>query len=190
MVKPFDPFAKDKLSASLREAGREVEDYFASISLDIFFKRCLDKWSPAENLLHLIKSVSPVAKAMKMPKWILRILFGRPKAASRQYDQIKEIYQRALADGLKAPERFVPLIEEIQINPEQFKNGLVEKWKEKAGEIAGALQGWNEEELDQYVLPHPALGKLTIREILLFTLHHNQHHINNVQKLLSRQNEI
>lgn len=190
MVKPFDPFTKDKLAAALREAGREVEDYFASLSLDIFFKRRLGKWSPAENLLHLIKSVSPVAEAMKMPKWILRILFGRSKAASRQFDQIKEIYQRALADGLQAPKNFGPLIEETQANPEHFKNGLVQKWIEKNKEAVDALRLWEDEELDQYVLPHPALGKLTIREILLFTLYHNQRHVNNVQKLLSRQNEI
>jgi hypothetical protein len=184
MAESSNQFIIEKLAASIRESGREIEDYFGSISLDIFFKRRSEKWSPAENLLHLIKSVSPVAKAMKMPKWILRTLYGKPKTASRDFEQIKEIYQRALAEGLKAPERFVPLIEEAQINPELFKNGLIEKWVEKAKEIAVALQGWKDEELDQYVLPHPALGKLTIREMIFFTLYHNQHHVNNVQKLL------
>jgi hypothetical protein len=30
--------------------------------------------------------------------------------------------------------------------------------------------------LDEYLLPHPLIGKLTIREILYFTIYHNLRH--------------
>jgi len=30
--------------------------------------------------------------------------------------------------------------------------------------------------VDQYQLPHPVLGKLTIREMLFFTIYHNLRH--------------
>jgi hypothetical protein len=36
---------------------------------------------------------------------------------------------------------------------------------------------WSEAELDRYTLPHPLLGDLTMREMLCFTLYHNQRHI-------------
>jgi hypothetical protein len=31
-------------------------------------------------------------------------------------------------------------------------------------------------------MPHPLLGKLTVREMLLFTLYHNLHHVQNVAR--------
>lgn len=34
----------------------------------------------------------------------------------------------------------------------------------------------DEEELDNYILPHPLIGKTTIREMLYFTIYHVQHH--------------
>lgn len=36
----------------------------------------------------------------------------------------------------------------------------------------------NEDELDQYELTDPILGKLTIRELLCFTIYHNLRHAN------------
>jgi hypothetical protein len=40
--------------------------------------------------------------------------------------------------------------------------------------------GWREADLDRYLLPHPLLGKLTLREMLHFTLYHNYHHVQSV----------
>jgi uncharacterized damage-inducible protein DinB len=34
----------------------------------------------------------------------------------------------------------------------------------------------SEEDLDKHILPHPLIGKTTIREILYFTIYHVQHH--------------
>jgi len=52
--------------------------------------------------------------------------------------------------------------------------------------IAAALDGWSERALDRLRLPHPALGKLTVREIVLFTLYHNIHHATNVARRRAR----
>jgi hypothetical protein len=49
-----------------------------------------------------------------------------------------------------------------------------------AAELYGAVEGWSERALDRFRLPHPALGQLTVREMLHFTLYHNLHHVENV----------
>ena len=36
-------------------------------------------------------------------------------------------------------------------------------------------------DLDVYILPHPLLGKVTLREMLYFTIHHNEHHLELLQ---------
>jgi len=44
------------------------------------------------------------------------------------------------------------------------------------------LDKFTENELDRYILPHLLLGKLTLREMLFFTIYHIEHH----EKLIKR----
>ena len=184
MIELKDPFTKAELLESLAAVHQEVAPYFSAIALENFFHGPAGKWSPAENLLHLIKSVQPVTVAMKMPRWQLRLLFGKPQTASRRLAQIKATYQRALANGGKASGRFIPSIREVPSPPEQYRNSLAQKWNTTGDDLLAALRNWQDENLDKYLLPHPLLGKLTIREMLFFTLYHDQHHVNNVRQLL------
>jgi hypothetical protein len=57
-----DPFMKIELLQSLESVNQEVAGYFASIPRRAFFDHPSEAWSPAENLVHLLKSVSPVGK--------------------------------------------------------------------------------------------------------------------------------
>ncbi len=47
--------------------------------------------------------------------------------------------------------------------------GLVQK-------LCKRMNKYSEEELDKYILPHPLMGKVTLREMLYFTIYHVQHH--------------
>ncbi len=57
---------------------------------------------------------------------------------------------------------------------------LMAKREDFSQQFWKAVASWREEDLDRYVLPHPLLGKLTLREMLCFTLYHNYHHVRNV----------
>lgn len=48
---------------------------------------------------------------------------------------------------------------------------------EAVDRFAAAIGDWPERALDRYRLPHPLLGKLTVREMAQFTLLHNVHHV-------------
>ncbi|NBX80802.1 MAG: DinB family protein, partial [Flavobacteriales bacterium] len=41
---------------------------------------------------------------------------------------------------------------------------------------------FTEDDLDKYVLPHPLLGKLTLREMLCFTIYHVKHHVEIIKR--------
>ncbi|MFN2437645.1 MAG: hypothetical protein ABR503_00495 [Chitinophagaceae bacterium] len=43
-------------------------------------------------------------------------------------------------------------------------------------ELCKILNKYSEEEIDRFVLPHPLLGKLTLREMMYFTIYHVEHH--------------
>ena len=82
------PFTQAELLASFRQTNQEVAAFFAAIPADQFFVHPDQVWSPAENLVHLLKSVSPVARALKIPKFVLALRFGRSKAPARRYEQV------------------------------------------------------------------------------------------------------
>ena len=44
-------------------------------------------------------------------------------------------------------------------------------------EFAQAVSQWRPPALDRTRLPHPLLGRLTVREMVHFTLLHNVHHV-------------
>ncbi len=55
---------------------------------------------------------------------------------------------------------------------EQLTNSLLKIVKD----LSKKIDKYSEVELDEYLLPHPLLGKLTVREMLFFTIHHVEQH--------------
>ncbi len=180
-----DPYRRDDLIAALESVHREAAELFGSLSEDDFFRRPEDGvWSPAENLVHLIKSVQAVASAMGWPRLLLTVLFGRSHGGSRSYAEIRAIYLEALGQGGRAGGRYVPAAlapagaEAIQAARARALAG----WDRVGKALVGILGRWSEENLDRHRLPHPLLGKLTVREMLLFTHYHDLHHLQSVRK--------
>ncbi len=179
------PFTQAELLTSFQQTNREVADFFAAIPAERFFTHPDGVWSPAENLVHLLKAVSPVARAMKLPKFVLALLFGRGKQSSRTLEQIQTTDLEKLAQGARASGGFVPQIDGNPSDPRQVQQGLIQKWNEVSARVPAVLATWNDSVLDQRSLPHPILGKLTVREMLFFTLYHNTHHVSDVERLLA-----
>ena len=61
------------------------------------------------------------------------------------------------------------------------------EWWSSFDAVAAALSSWSERQLDRVRLPHPGMGLLTTREMVLFTLFHNQHHEAGVARRLSER---
>jgi hypothetical protein len=62
----------------------------------------------------------------------------------------------------------------------------MERREQVAANLHSAIDTWGERGLERLRLPHPALGLLTVREMLFFTLYHNLHHVLNVADRLGR----
>lgn len=129
------------------------------------------KWSAGQNLDHLNKSLSPVNLALRLPRFVLKLLFGKPNRTPRTYDQLVERYHQKLAAGGKASRQFIP----PTISADQ-KEKLIIKFRKETRAMSKLMSHWQEDQLDSYLLPHPLLGKLTIREMLFFSAYHIQHH--------------
>jgi hypothetical protein len=128
------------------------------------------KWNAVQLLDHIVRSVSPVSLALSLPAFLLRLIFGTANRKSRSYEELVARYHDKLKAGGRASGRFVP----------PPKTNSVEKLSANLSKVVQALarriDRFSETQLDQLILPHPLLGKLTLREMLYFTIYHVQHH--------------
>jgi hypothetical protein len=138
-------------------------------------------WSPAEHVRHLRKSSAPLVTALKIPQFLLRMRFGSHPGPSRSFAQIRDMYRGDLAAGAKAG-RFTPEPEAEPANASDRRREIMNAWTAVTVELTGVVAGWSEPALDRHQLPHPILGRLTVREMLAFTVYHTAHHLRRIEE--------
>ena len=171
-----DFITKSELISKLKDSNRRVTTWFTDIPADTFFTRHGEVWSASDNVDHLIKSHKPIAKALRLPKFTLQAMFGKPEKPSVTYEELCQIYRIELAKGAQASGRYLPYQENPDANAEEKKQELLDQWSKASADLVSIAEKWNENDLDGYLLPHPLIGKLTIREMLFFTIYHNLRH--------------
>ena len=120
---------------------------------------------------HIFRSVPPVALAHGLPVWVLRLLFGKSNRPSKSYEALVDKYKSRLAQGGRASGRFVPPIAHWDDKAKRLAD--LEK---QVAALIRRIDRFSEIQLDTLLLPPPLLGKLTLREMLYFTLYHAEHH--------------
>lgn len=174
-----NPQTRDEILAGLQRLHGEAQQFLETLNDAEFFAPQGEKWSPAEQVRHLTKSVRPVAKALHMPRIALALLFGYRRAASRSFIEVEAFYQSKLKTGVTAG-RFAPSPQPAPNDPRTRRAEIMQHWQETHRQLLQAIAAWPEAALNHYRLPHPVLGKLTLREMLFFTLYHNAHHVRQV----------
>lgn len=171
-------YSQPEIKASLQASFQDNAQFVASISDEDFSKKKNEKWSIAENFDHLIMSNKPLASGLKRAKIFFRA-FGTTKNPSRKYEKIVAIYKETLLT--KNPTNNAFLSKDVAtMSKEQY----LSNWKMIGEKYQERLDTWNEKDLDKYRIPHPVLGKLTVREMMFFTINHNYHHLEIMKEYL------
>lgn len=131
------------------------------------------KWNTGEHVVHLIQSENALNKALWLPKFYLKYKFGTNNRDNRTYHQIVKKYQDKLANNPGVVANTSRKMPPITLNNKDFYVSKLEKEKIK---LIKKFQKWTEHDLDTYLLPHPLLGRMTIREIVIWTAYHTEHH--------------
>jgi hypothetical protein len=163
---------KSQIISALNEKVDAFNNYIAPLTKEQFEATPNGKWSAGQNLDHLIRAIKPLQPAYGLPKFALRIMFGKTNRPSRTYDELVAKYKTKLAAGGRAGGPFIPPF----IGFEK-KDELIKKYAAQKQKLIVKIAKQSEKDLDAYILPHPLLGKLTLREMLYFTIHHNEHHL-------------
>jgi hypothetical protein len=181
-----EPFTGPEIARDLAAVQRWADAYWRSFGADEFFAPMGDAWSPAHNVRHLIKSNRPVARALDLPRVALLVRFGVTRRSSLGYSALRATYHEALAGGLRAGEYAPRPLPGDARRDEPARDDILVRWSETMTALRSCVSGWSERALGMLRLPHPGLGKLTVREMLFFTLYHNTHHVLGVDRRRGR----
>ncbi len=165
---------------TLRERHIKFADDILNLSESNFLFAPNGKWTAGQQLEHIYRAVNALVLPFWLPKFVLKIAFGTANRPSRDYDALVAKYHAKLADGGRASGRFVP--PSVDYNEREMVRSRLLQSVEK---LCKALEGYSEEDLDRYILPHPLLGKITLREMMYFTAYHVEHHAALTQRNLS-----
>ncbi len=167
---------KDILPAS-KKSFTDFTNYCNNLNEVSFFAKPNEKWSVAENVQHLIVSTNTSALAFFLPKFIVSWIGGKPNRKSKTYEELVDKYNLKLAQGGTASGRFVP--KPIKIN--FGKEKMIANWNKATAKYLTALEkNRTEDDLENYLVKHPLLGKITLRELCYFTIFHTQHHLKTI----------
>ena len=168
---------KSEIIRELKSNYRIFIDFIKTLEEEKFQSGPNGKWTPGQHFDHIRLSIQQLPFAYGLPKFILRFLFGKANRPSRTYDGLVQRYREKLSAGGQATGRYVPktiLIEE--------KGRIERSLLKNLDQLTRRIEKYAEKDLDTYLLPHPLLGKLTLREMLYFTIYHVEHHRVSVER--------
>jgi len=175
-------YDKTELKKVLRDSFSEVVYAISSMSAKAFLEPIEEnKWNPGQHLGHLYLSTKPITKALTIPKSVLESKFGLIDRPENSYPEIVDNYTTKITgpNRVKAPSAYV-----VEALTAEDKTTYIELFNQELHQLIKHFDTWSEEDLSSYVLPHPAFGNLSMREMLMFTDYHTRHHCKAIKKAI------
>jgi hypothetical protein len=147
--------------------------FLRGIPADRFFAHPEQGWSIAENVKHLSKTTWPITMGLRLPSAIPSVIFGKG-TGSRSFEEIRKTYYASLKGGFQAgiytPGKAAP-------GQSEHQEKLISKLQNSISDLVDAFSKLDDVVLDSVRMPHPAIGRITIREMLYSSLNHDIHHM-------------
>lgn len=168
---------KQQIIAELGDSFNSLADICTQVKHEHFNISNDGKWSAGENIQHLVNATKMTNVAFNVPKFVHVLLYGKPDRTSHSCSKVIDNYQKQLEHGAKASGPYIPKKRDYQ------REVLQQRIKVQGDKLIAAINNkWTEEQLDKYVIKHPILGLLTLRELAYFTIYHNGHHIDTIKR--------
>ena len=162
---------KKEIAEQLYKKHFSFLNYIDSLSDKDFEATYHQKWSAGLQMDHIYRAIKPLVQALNLPHFVLKLLFGKANRTSKSYKDLVNKYLQKLETGGRATGRFVP--KEILFKQKESLKRNLQKVSEK---LVAQVNKLSEAELDNLIIPHPLLGKITLREMMYFTIYHVEHH--------------
>lgn len=137
------------------------------------------KWTTGQQALHLLQSIKPLNDILSMPRFFFKYAFGKNNRELYDYDTIVQNYQKALKEN----DDFVfTASKNMKVPKLKDKTYILNRLQVEGKKLQYKTRRISDKNLDTLVLPHPLLGKMPIREILMWTAYHVEHHTKQLQE--------
>jgi hypothetical protein len=165
---------KESIANLLDEKHQKLIQWLESQEAEKWVLGPKGKWTTGQVALHLLQSIKPLNAALSMPKFLLRYKFGKANSEVRDYETVVKRYQERLNDvtpGITfGPSRnmIVPKLSDKQY--------LLNRLQVESKKLQYKTRKMSDKNLDNLILPHPLMGKMPVRELLMWTSYHVEHH--------------
>ncbi len=166
---------QEEIVQNVLKSFQEVADWLIAQPDEKFEQGPVGKWDTSQHFDHLMNSAKQITNGLQLPKAVLRTQFGEPNQAERDYDSLVTLYRKELKN---IPPTLVPRGKKY---PASEKANMLATFQQQGEALAKVISEWSEADLDGYLLRHPLLGKMRVRELLLWMIYHNYHHLNNLK---------
>ncbi|PKH51931.1 DinB family protein [Tenacibaculum sp. Bg11-29] len=166
---------KEAIISVLEEKHQQLFNWLENQSENNFKEGPKGKWTTGQHIAHLVDSIKKVNSALSYPKFLLKYKFGKANREVRSYDEVTKRYQDKL---LKNKEKAKMFNIDVKTPSEKSFHQLLSTLQIQNKKLQHKTQRWKNKDLDTLILPHPLMGKMPIREIIMWTAYHTEHHTN------------
>lgn len=164
---------KDGIINMLENEHQKLFDWLDKQPNNNWEKGPEEKWTTGQHILHLVDAIKKLNNALSLPKFLLKSKFGVSNRELRPYTAVVKRYQEKLALNKEKAKTYntgmkIPLLKE--------KKHLIQTLNVQNKKLQYKTNKWKDTHLDTLILPHPLMGKMPIREIIMWTAHHTAHH--------------
>jgi len=164
---------KDSIADLLEAKHSELISWLEQQPDDAWTEGPEGKWTSGQQVLHLLQSIKPLNNALSMPRFLLRYKFGKANRPVREHDAIIKRYQERLA-GAKG--KTFEGSKKMKVPTIADKHFILDRLQVEQKKLQYTTKKISDKNLDILVLPHPLMGKMPVREIIMWTAYHVEHH--------------
>lgn len=137
------------------------------------------KWTTGQQALHLLQSIKPLNDALSLPRFFVIYRFGRANRPVRDYQTvIKRYHERLKASKGKT----FRASQHMKIPNLADKHYIINRLQTESKKLQYKTKRISDKNLDTLVLPHPLMGKMPVRELIMWSAYHVEHHLDTLNK--------
>lgn len=170
---------KNTIAEKIESSFLGLQKYNNEITAEKWISGPEGKWTVGQHYLHLLKSAQMLNKALSYPKFVLRYKFGKANRPCRTYDDVAKRYIEKLNKNKERARTFNQDLKEV---PVKSRKAILEDLEIEYRKLEYTVKKLSEKSLDKLILPHPLMGKMILREIIMWSAYHTDHHLEILQK--------
>lgn len=170
---------KQELSNLVKESHQDLINFLIAQPEDLWEKSVDNKWTTGQHIKHVVGSLKALNKGLSYPSFILRYKFGKCNRPTRSYEEVTGKYEAKLAKNKDMAKKFNGKIAVVSIDQKEV---LIEDFQLQLENLLKQIQKKSDKKLDTLLLPHPLLGKMTLREIMMWLAYHTNEHAKFVKR--------